>query len=189
MISVQKSHMKYIWQRYLQPTIIDGWRPAPVETVNRTMSAPVPAERHQSRWHFRDRDSASDNIRGITVAIPTNISGEATRFPAGPVIVPYEMIRGKSHGARVIILTESSWRNTRRWHFRSLGYELQPPMHTHIIACLTQAYPSSLTLCTEGVCQCQIHECLTNIKDIKKLNKLTSLNCQLRGWMLNNLWF
>jgi hypothetical protein len=58
MISVQKSHMKYIWQRYLQPTIIDGWRPAPVETVNRTMSAPVPAERHQSRWHFRDRDSA-----------------------------------------------------------------------------------------------------------------------------------
>lgn len=61
----------------------------------------------------------SDNIGGMTVAIPTNISGVATSAPAGPVCVPYETTRGE--GGR------KQWRsckNIDRVKLRKLGVEL-----------------------------------------------------------------
>ena len=137
MIPIQNIHKWNIYGRdvcrRLQPTIIRLTASSCRARKQNNVCSRFCWEASIALTFQRQETLPSDNIRGITVAIPTNISGEATSVPAGPVFVPHEMIRGESHGARVIILTESSWRNTRRWHFRSLGYELQPPMHTHIL--------------------------------------------------------
>ena len=167
MMPIQKSCMKNIWQRYLQQTATnnDGWRPASAETVNRTMSALVHAERHQSRWHFRDRDSAIWQHQGNNCCHTYKHLWGCNKCSCRACVCPSWDDQGEKPWCSCNNIDRVKLKKHQEVTFQESGlWATAAHAHTYIIACLTQAYPSSLTLCTEGVCQGQIHECLTNNK-------------------------